>query len=341
MGLLLKKKMFGKTATFVAALLLVASLFTLAQPAQAVLTDNLTIRISEPKTPTNIIFNLVFVTLDLEGRDLTVKCYKKNPTDGGYSQFGSDISLLATGGNSGECPITESLLSQKGTYNFYTTVETTGEGPIQSQIVAVDYNNFEGPSTPTNYSKDKISSCQYKISFKTADDSGKTVKVEVYRNENTSFGLNSSTRVATVNIGSNTDGSYTDTIPDCNKTYYYVIRAFDTYGNGSGTIGDSVVTVTSTSSTSTTTSTTTGTTGGAITVDEGTVPGEEEVLGVQTFITPGASGSGRVLGEKSDKESTLGKVLGAVADKNMRGWYIAAVVLAIGILGYVIYKKRK
>ncbi len=347
MGLLLKKRMLKKAVLAAVGLMLAVSIFAVGKPVLADAPSNLSIRISEPKTPTNSLFNLIFVTLDLEGRDLTVKCYKKSPSDGGYSQFGSDISLLTTGGNTGECPISESFLSQKGTYNFYTTVDAAGEGPVQSQIVAVDYNNSEGPSTPTNYAKDHISSCQYKISFKTADDSGKTVKVEVYRNENTDFGLNSSTRVGTVNIASNSDGSYTDSVPDCNKTYYYVIRAFDTFGNGSGSIGDSVVTVTS-SSTSTTTTSTTSTTeaaGGAIPVEGANVPaGEEAVLGEQTTITPGATTSaGQVLGEMvPPKEKTaMEKVLGAVTSKNMRPWYIAAVVLAIALIGYVIYRKRQ
>ncbi len=337
MGIALKKRLFKKITLFSMALLLVASVFAVPHAVQAADSD-LTIRISEPKTPINQTFDLIFVALDMQQtRPLTVKCYKKGPSDGAYSQFGSDIAVIA-GGNSGKCDITDSLLSQKGTYYFYTTVEAD-LGPVASQTVAVDYNSTDGPGTPTNYAKDHISSCQNKISFKTSDDGGKTVKVEVYRNENTSFGVDSSNRVSSIGIGSNTDGSYTDTVPDCNKTYYYVIRAFDIAGNGSGVIGDSVVTITNSS---TTTTTTTAAAGGAIPVAGGNIPGEASVLGEETSATKEAKAQGEVLGQKAEvqKKSVGSNILSVLADKKMRPWYIAIALLAVGIIGYVIYKKR-
>ena len=338
MGLYLKKKGLKRSGLFVVGLLVAVSLFTSIHTVYAA-DSSLTIRISEPKTPINQTFGLVFVALDIQDRAMTVKCYKKGPSDASYSQFGSDIALI-NGGNTGTCDVTNSLLSQNSTYNFKADV-FAGADTAESPIVAVDYNT-SGPGTPSNYSKDHISSCQNKISFRTSDDGGKTVKVEIYRNENTSFGVDPSNRVGTVGIGSNTDGSFTDTVPDCNKTYYYVIRAFDIYGNGSGVIGDSVVTV-ATSSTTSTGVNSTGITAGAIPVNgQQTIPGEESVLGAQT-LTPGASESaGSILGVTVIPVNPGSKntVLGALTAKNMRPWYIVIIVLAIGFLSYAIYQRR-
>ncbi len=283
------------------------------------------------------------MTLDLEDRPMTVKCFKKGPGDAGYSQFGSDINLIS-GGNSSQCDVTSSLISQNGTYNFYTTV-TAGADSATSQIVAVDYNT-SGPGTPTNYSKDRVSSCQYKISFKTSDDAGKTVKVEVYRSENTSFGIDPSNRVGTVGIGSNADGNMTDTVPNCDRTYYYVVRAYDTYGNGSGTIGDSLVTVITTASTisNVTTSSTTDTGSGAIPVFDSTTSSGGSILGEETIATPSADATGSASISPTGKIDTIsptpGEVLGAVTSSGLRPWYIGAIVLAVGIIIYVIYRKR-
>ncbi len=201
----------------------------------------LSVRLEQPKSPTgNNTFPITFVALSTDSDQVTVKCFKKGPSDGVFSQFGSTISL-AVGGDTGKCEVNSSVVNQKGTYQFYAN-GNNGTENISSSIVSVDYDN-EGPGTPTNYSKDKILSCQYKIKFRTSDDGGKTTKVELYRSDNTSFTADSGTRVDTRSMGSNTDAEFVNGIPDCNKTYYYVLRAFDNAGNGSGIIGDSNVTV--------------------------------------------------------------------------------------------------
>jgi hypothetical protein len=306
------------------------------------------IAISKPKTPTNQMFSLGFVALDLLDRPVTVKCYKQGPTDVGYAQFGSDITLIS-GGTSGYCDINSSLLSQNGIYNFYATA-TADADSATSATSTVEYVTG-GPDTPTNYSKDHPSSCQYKISFHTANDS-KTVKVEVYRSEYTSFGVNDGSRVGTVTIGPNTDGSYTDSVPDCNKTYYYVIRAYDAVGNGSGVIGDSAVTTTTTTKTvSTTTSTTGGSTSTSSQTSEGAIP-------VANVTLPAEGGAESVLGEatksgsvseeraaKDNKGNVLGTAIENVAKKVQNNKMILPIIfiaaLALGILGYVLYKKNK
>jgi len=264
------------------------------------------------------------------GQAITVKCYKNGV------QLGNDISLIA-GGNNGSCQVDSSVISANGTYNFQVKASTASD-TADSEIVTVDYNT-EGPGTPTSYSKEHPSSCQYKIKFKTADDSGKTAKVEIYRSMNTSFGLDPSTRIASIAIGSNTDSSYTDNVPsDCDKEWYYAVRAFDVYGNGSGWVGDSAITVT-TITTSTTASTTGGGTtlaaGGAIPVVNVTLP-SAEVLSEKTVPA-------ETVKEEKPKEEVISNVLGATTIKNYRIIFIAAGigVIVLGIIGYVIYKKRK
>lgn len=242
----------------------------------------LSIRLEEPKSPTNQDnFNIIFVTLDIQGRPITVKCFKKGPSDGSFTQFGSDISV-SSGGNTGNCSVSSSIVNTAGTYQFYATAQA-GSDSATSTTDTVDYNT-SGPGTPTNYSKEKISSCTYRVKFKTADDGGKTVKAELYRSTNTSFSVDSGTKVDSINIGSNTEGQFENTVPDCDKTYYYAIRAFDSSGNGSGVVSDSVTTVTTTTVTSS--STAGGTTGGAIPVSQSSLSG----------------GEGQVLGEESGEQ---------------------------------------
>lgn len=204
-----------------------------------VLAADLNVRVEEPKSPANQdTFNINFVALDIQGRSVTVRCYKKGPSDGSFSQFGSDINLAA-GGSTGNCSVNSSIVSTKGSYEFYVTAQA-GSDSATSATVKVDFDN-SSPDTPVSYKKEQHESCKYTILFKTAPDSGKTVKVEIYRSDKTEFDVNSSSRVGSVNIGSDSEGSFLDTVPDCNKQYYYVIRAFNSVGNGSGTIGDSAV----------------------------------------------------------------------------------------------------
>ncbi|MDP3998056.1 MAG: hypothetical protein Q8P89_00360 [bacterium] len=243
----------------------------------AVWAADVSVRLEDPKTPTNQdTFDLTFVVLDIQNRPSTVKCFKKGPGESSASQFGSDINLAA-GGMTSRCHASSSIISAKGSYEFFVTAQA-GSETVTSPTVTVDFDNST-PDTPVNYKKEKHSSCQYTILFKTGNDSGKTAKVELYRSDKSEFEVNSTTRVGSLNIGSNQEGSFEDTIPDCAKEYFYVIRAFSSIGNGSGIIGDSVVkVVTSTIETSTTQ------TVGAIAVSQGGVL------------------SGDVLGEEEKKE---------------------------------------
>lgn len=315
--------MFKNIAKLATAFIL---LFLIVSRVQAA---GLSIRLEQPKSPTNQnTFDINFVTLDTSSppATITVKCFKKGPSDGGFAQFGSDIVLTPAGGNSGNCPVTGSIITGDGTYEFKAQANGT-----DSNTATVLYNT-SGPDTPTNYSKEQVSSCIWRIKFKTANDAGKTVKVEVYRSDATSFNADGGTRVATVSIGSNTDGSADVSSPDCSKTYYFAIRAFDSAGNGSGVVGDSVTNVT------TITLTASPTTGGAIAVSpgfgsvlgeksQGQEGGEVKAESTQEAQTPSPSGA-----QEEAKES--GKL---ISTKNI---IAVLVIMAIAALGFFFLARR-
>lgn len=305
---------------FLTLISLVCFLFV-ASPAMAV--TNLSIRLAEPKSPTNLNdFEIGFVALDLLNREVTVQCQKKSSTDADFVSFDSAITLTA-GGNTDACHITSAVFSHNDTYQI-KVIATAGADTASDQV-EIKYNTV-GPDTPSEYNKEKISACTYKISFKTGNDSGRTSKVEVYRSESTSFTADSGTRVETVSAGSNEAKSVNNDIPDCNKTYYYAVRAFDTAGNGSGIVGDQEIVTVATTTTGTPASPTTG--AFPLSSPTGNVLGEETIADTQAeasnvpSVSP-AESAAQVLGAKNNLPLTLG--LGA---------------LFLVILGYVVYKYK-
>ncbi|MBI1871932.1 hypothetical protein HYS10_00775 [Candidatus Collierbacteria bacterium] len=234
-----------------AVLLLVSTKVALAAAG------DLSVKISQPKSPTNqSSFNVNFVALDSQDppRPITVKCFKKGPSDSSFSQFGSDFNLAA-GGNSDNCVVDTNIIKREGTYQFYVNA-IAGSDSVDSSVVSVDFNT-SGPGTPTDYSKEQTGQCSYKLRFKTSDDGGKTTKVEFYRSDKQSFTADSGTEFASMTIGSNVSSELNTSVPDCGKTYYFALRAFDSAGNGSGLVGDTITTTTIVNSTTTTNSTVT------------------------------------------------------------------------------------
>lgn len=253
----------------------------------------LTVRLGQPKTPTNQNnLKLTFVALEIGGTsDIVVDCYKKLSTDSDYIKF--DSKTLISGGNTDYCNADSSVLNTAGEYSFY--VKANG---VQSNTVTVNYNS-SFPSTPVSYSKEKVNDCDYKIKFKTADD-GKTVKVELFRSDTLSISLDSGGRVASTNIGPNTEGEFINSVPVCTKQYYFVIRAVDSSDNVSGTTGDSMTTTTAT--------TTTGTTNPALIAGNGSqvAGGTSENTEVNPLNEPSTnSGTPAVLGTESSKWNNL------------------------------------
>jgi len=316
---------------------------SLISAAQVYAAPALSVRIMQPKSPTNqSSLKLTVVTLDRLGRAVTVKCFKKGPADAGFTQFGADL-VLAAGGNSVNCETSSSVLTTNGTYQFFATA-TADPDTETSPTITVDYNT-SGPGTPTNYSKEQPSSCTYKIKVKTADDAGKTVRVDLYRSDTTSFSADVSHRVDQRFVGSNTDVEILNTVGDCSKTYYFALRAFDSAENGSGVVGDSIVTVitTTTSTTTTTTTSTTGAVQGAIAVPgtAGNVLGEQ-TEGQATEGTTEAQGS--TLGEatpSAEEQVYTGQKSGLAALLTVKNLLFAAAIgIAILILTWLLRKKE-
>ena len=170
------------------------------------------------------------------------------------------------------------------------------------------------------------------------------MRVEVYRGESTEFTLNDGTKVATFNMGSNTAGTHVEIVPDCNKKYYYALRAFDAAGNYSDPVGDRVY-ETVTTSTSTSTTETIGQAGttesGAVIVRESDLPGE--ILGEETIElsgTPEATAEGEILGDETTPTQGSGFVNAIKETVTSRGaWIIiGGILLLFGIL-YFVYRK--
>jgi len=312
-----------KLITFIISIIVAASI------TQAVFAGALSIRIEQPKTPTNQnTFDVVFVTLDLNNTEsVAVSCWKQGPGDGSPVQFDSTQTFTG-GGNTGVCPITSSIFTTKGDYTI--TAKALSSGGDSDEASTVITYNTDGPGDPTGYSKDRTNVCDYKIKFHTADDSGKTVKVEVYRSENTSFTTGSGNRVDTITIGSNTDGQSITTPPSCSKDYYFGIRAFDSAGNGSNVVGDSVVKFTTTTTTTTTTGTTPAV--GAIEITSGGA-----ILGKETE----SSKEGVILGETTPSAESRGSPQTFGSYIKSHGILIGGIILlAIGAIGLYVSKKK-
>lgn len=282
-------------------------------------TLNLSVRLGQPKTPTNQDnFKLTFVALEIGGTEnITVDCYKKSFSDADYVMF--ETKTLIPGGNTDYCSVTNSILNANGTYHF----KVRAKGILESNVVIVDYNT-SGPSTPVSYSKERLNDCDYKIKFKTADD-GRTVKVELFRSDTKSISLDASSRVASPSIAPNTEGEITNSVPVCGKEYFYVIRAVDNYGNVSGTTGDSFTTTTGST-------TTTETTQGALPVGESQVPADETVVGETTEAT----GEGQTL----DETGGTPEVLGAEETKPNYLKWLSIPLLLIAVYFFLKSKKR-
>ena len=312
----------------ITALLVTALFFPVIAKADV---PELSIKLYQPKSPTNQNnLKLTFVTLDTKDRTVTIQCFKKSPSDAGFIQFDTD-KVYPNGGNSGYCDVTSSLMNNTGSYSFYVTA-SNGVETLYSQTMAVDYNT-SGPGTPNSYSKEKINSCDYRIKFRTADDGGKTVKVELFRSDTKNISIDSSGRVATLTIGSNQDGQIVNSVPDCQKEYFYVLRAVDSSDNVSGIVGDGYTKViTETTITSPTTVVTQGAfIAGSSQVTE---PGAQTEPG-STDGTQGATGTPEEVTVTPDSE-----VLGSETSStnSVYRWLIIPLLL---IAGYFIYRSYK
>lgn len=299
---------------------------------------NVSIRIQQPKSPINQNnFNISFVVLDLLGRTVTVKCFQKGPSDGGFSQFGVS-QTYANGGNSGNCAVDSAVINDgEGSYTFRVEA-SAGDGTgdnFDDEATSVTYDT-SGPGDLKDYSKNKSNACEYTIHFKTANDSGATVKAELYRADAVPFNADNGSRIQVISIGSDEAKNVTDTPPDCSKTYYYAVRAFDAAGNGSALIGDNVSTVTVINPTGSPAQ-------GAIPVSGGANAGGS-VLGQASVIgSMGATGSadGQALGDTTPSAEIVPIPKAETTSSVMRNVGLGGAILVFGALLYAFWKKNQ
>lgn len=324
-------------------ILLVGASFLSAQVATAA---PLAVQIETPDTiVNNPNFKIGFVALDIkESRPVRVECYETT-----YGLF--ETYNLATGGGSGDCQVTAIILPVDGDYSFHVKAIATDEGSeiVTSETVSVELAT-SAPGTPYDYRRDD-SSCLNNISFKTAADGGKTVKVELYRSLSKSFMADASTFVAEQTIGSDVSGTFAIVAPSCSNDYFYALRALETHGNGSSFVGDKDVDVNTYTVTRTRTTAVTlpGTTAGAIPVTAagGGAPIEGTVEGATTTNEEAVDGgsdraAGSVLGEATEETvETAGSWLDWA---KTHLWWSLFVLLALGALGYSgygMYQEKK
>lgn len=288
-------------------------------------------------------FKIGFVTLDVLGRALTVECYK----DADAVPYASYTLASAFGGNSGNCQVDSSVLSVDGTYEFFVRAIASDEGSetVESTHVMVTLAT-SAPGTPHSYDRNDTA-CQNIITFTTADDGGKTVKVELFHSFSTTFTADASTKVAEQAIGSNVAGSFTQPAPECSNDTFYALRAVDAFGHGSSFVGDKDVhvdtrTVQITRTTAATLPGGTATSSGAIPVAndgagaavQGATTSDEEVAGAQS-----QGGEGAVLGEATEESAS--SVAGASSWMKEHPW-LAALAAFVGLmLGYYAYQSYR
>lgn len=313
--------------------LLAASIIALPGKSAFAAANVLNIRLEQPDTPTGSgNLNIGFVVLDITGgRNITVECWKKGPSDAAFSVF-STVSVQA-GGNSGTCDV---VFNTDGVYEIYAGA-SAGSDSADSQVEPVTVNlDSQAPGTPLNYDRSG-DSCN--ITFTTAND-GITSEVELYRSKDREFAADASTFSTQVSIGPNTNGSLSDPLGNCDD-YLYAIRAVSASGVGSDFVGDEDVVVHHRTETNTRTITRTTTVstsqGGAISTTEGgTIAGEQAGEG---------AGEGEVAGEKTGEgnigEGEEGEVAGAASlmSKVKNNWpWIGG---AAAVLAYIYYAMRK
>ena len=299
---------------------------------------SLSVKIETPEAVTDTAdIKIGFVTLDVLGRSLSVECYR----DSDVAPFATYNLASAFGGNSGDCQVDGSVMPTDGTYEFYVKAIASGEGSetVESNHVSVTLAS-ETPGTPTNYERDDAS-CQNVITFTTADDGGKTVKVELYRSFSTTFVADAGTFVAELALGSNQAGNFSIPAPGCSNDAYYAIRAVAVNGNGSGFVGDKdtdVDTHTVTKNKTTTVTLPGGNVSGAIPVTNTTVGTPEgQVEGVtdeegdsNTETTPEPS----VLGDMTEAG------VDAVTNHPWRSFFWLVTVLVVAYFVYQWYRSK-
>ncbi len=312
---------------------------------------DLVVRADEPVETSNTTFSFGYVVLDAQSRGVDVECLVQKPSSSTFETF-KTVAHSGTGG-SGDCGITDDVLSEQGTYKLKVQA-TTGGDVSESEMYEVAYNTTT-PGKPKWIEKDKEGDCRYDVEFKTADD-GQTVRVELYHSRDREFTVDENSRWATVTVGPNEKMTVTDHLDEtsvCNKKHWYAVRAFDEAGNASSVrveeeeieetkTVENVIIVESSTSSSTTTSSTGSTGSSDVTTDGETSTdadssGETGEEGTNTQIDEsadaesyGETSDGEVAGEATEEET----IWGLTSSK-----WLGALLVTLGIIG-IVYAVR-
>lgn len=321
-------KMFKKSLM---TLVILASVFSFAPRTLAADPDNnLSVRIEQPASPMRVNdWKLSYSVLDRAGLTPVVYCYVKKPGASLFTSFDVAHTSIKASGDNASCKVDGGVMSADGEYQFYVTA-ISGSNSENSDTVVVKYDT-SGPGEPNYYAKDHPSSCKYVIRFHTADDASATSKVEIYSSDSKTFDTNSGTRVGTVNIGSNQDGTFThDRADNCDREWYYVIRAFDASGNQSSHRGDEVTIASSSTSnySSSIAPAIVRTTSLGSILGSKTEEGETSESNAESALESPEASAGEVLGEEQD-----------LGNKNTKYLWILLIVGASAII-YVVTRNK-
>ena len=325
---------FGKKRklnTILLSTVLLFGIFTLVKPMQTYaqeLTTQVSIRLEEPKTGvTDREFDITYVALSIPIETITVQC--QYSTDGvNFTNFDTPKTT-----NSGNCKVTESIITGSGTYYFRAVATVEGVPSVESEKVSVNITNT--PLPVTDYSKTE-GTCTYTLKFKST-----TSKVQIFRSDNQkSFYADDTTLITkpSLTVTPNILETYTDTsITDCSKEYYYAIRTLDDYNNVSTLVTDDIVTIVTVPSTTTTTVTVNG--------ETGEVAGEETTAREETEGENGTGAEdGDVKGDEEivvdDSEENKDKSIESIWNK-YKYVIIAAGVVVLGSAGYSYVRRKK
>lgn len=319
-----------------AFILVSATCLTVGPAVQAGESGLISAQIETPAAVTDTPdFKIGFVALDIASpaRTLEVRCFKV----GDATAF--DTHTLAVGGSSGDCQVSAAVMPADGDYEFSIKVVTTSGAAesVQSGTVNVKLVGTV-PGTPYGYDRHDAS-CMNTITFTTASDAGKTVKVELYRSLATTFVADAATKVAEQAIGSGVNGSFSVAAPGCSNDSFYALRAVDAYGHGSAFVGDADRNVDTDTVTHTKTKTVEGssTSQGAIPVTGAGAAGAGEVEGAETTVDE-AGEAGSVLGESVEAE---GDTDGQGGFMSAHPWLSGFGALILLVLGYILYTRKQ
>ncbi len=322
--------------------------------------SSLVIRLAEPQELIDSEFDLNFVALDTQGREVAISCYKKSPSDSSFVKFGEDV-LLANGGNTDNCTVTKDVLTQDGVYNFQVKA-IAGSDVVESDVVTTEFDNTN-PLKPVSIEKIQKSDARYDIVFKTANDE-ETKSVKIYKSKSKSFAVDNETNVGAMDVEANTKYTYIDALKgnDYGETFYYAVMAFDKNGHASAPLAEELVVITNkeemvssssddsdTTSASTSSSTasaaTQGSTSSISTESEGIVAGESTSSKLEQIAKSNSDESVKDDANTDNDGFDLRATAGAFGKimKNLftKWWFWLILVIVFVVLRRVLAKNRK